>query len=389
MMNNVKHFCFVVLFFSSAICLAQESSKFKENLSFRGYLKYMQTLGFASESELAVDNLIHNRLNFGYDLGNGHRIVSEFRNRIFYGASVSSIPNYGKLINEYDGVLPFEFLIVGNSNVVMSTIIDRAYYQYSSEKTQLRLGRQRINWGINTTWNPNDVFNSYNIYDFDYEERKGADAIRFSYFPTYMSSIDVAYKFTGDWKTDIFSAMYKFNTMNYDFQFLAGKFQEKISVGTGWAGSIKSIGFKGELTVFKPYENNGEATNTSFSTSFDYSLKNGTYLMTSYLFNSSGTNLVSDSVNDVFEVPNAEYLMPAKHNAMGTVSYMFSPIFTGSLMTVYSFGVNSLSLAPTTTFSIMNNLDLDVIGQFFWQEFSTSSFKNIGNGIYWRFKWSF
>ena len=111
--------------------------------------------------------------------------------------------------------------------------------------------------------------------------------------------------------------------------------------------------------------------------------------MTSYLFNSSGTNLVSDSVNDVFEVPNAEYLMPAKHNAMGTVSYMFSPIFTGSLMTVYSFGVNSLSLAPTTTFSIMNNLDLDVIGQFFWQEFSTSSFKNIGNGIYWRFKWSF
>ena len=36
---------------------------------------------------------------------------------------------------------------------------------WANEKLQLRVGRQRINWGINTTWNPNDIFNSYNIYD--------------------------------------------------------------------------------------------------------------------------------------------------------------------------------------------------------------------------------
>ncbi len=348
----------------------------------------MQTLAFAGNTDLAVDNLFHNRLNFAYENQKGHKFVAEFRNRIFYGTSVNSIPNYGNLINEYNGVLPFEFLFVSNSNVVMSTIIDRAYYQYTSEKTQFRVGRQRINWGINTTWNPNDLFNSYNIYDFDYEEREGADAVRFSYFPTYMSSFDIAYKFTGDWKTDIFSAMYKFNNWNYDFQFLAGKFQEKISLGTGWAGSIKSIGFKGELTFFQPYDFVSKM-NTSFSTSLDYSLRNGTYLMASYLYNSSGTNMLSDITNPIFEVPNAESLMPASHNIMGTTSYMFSPIFSGSLMTVYSFGINSLSLAPAATFSVMNNLDLDIIGQFFWQEFTDSPFQNIGNGVYWRFKWSF
>ena len=387
-MNNVKPLFLILCVMFVVKINSQEQATFKERFSFRGYLKYMQTLGFAAESELAVDNLIHNRLNFAYETENGHKVVTEFRNRIFYGTSVSSIPNYGDLINEYDGVLSFEFLIIGNNNVVMSTIIDRAYYQYSSEKTQLRVGRQRINWGINTTWNPNDLFNSYNIYDFDYEEREGADAIRFSYFPTYMSSFDIAYKFTGDWKTDIFSAMYKFNRWNYDFQVLTGKFQEKITFGTGWAGSLKNVGFKGEFTVFKPYVASGD-TNTSFSTSFDYSLKNGTYLMTSYLFNSSGTNMLSDTANGVFEVPNAEFLMPAKHNIIGSSSYMGSPVFTTSLMAVYSFGINSFSLAPTATFSVMNNLDLDIIGQFFWQEFSTSHFQNIGNGIYWRFKWSF
>lgn len=387
-MKYAKQFLSISFLLASTFVFSQEKNSFKDNYSSRGYLKYMQTLAFNAEGEMAVDNLIHNRLNFAYETESGHKFVTEIRNRIFYGASVTSIPNYGDLINEYDGVLPFEFLIVGNSNVVMSTIIDRAYYQYSTEKAQLRIGRQRINWGMNTTWNPNDLFNSYNIYDFDYEEREGADAIRFSYFPNYMSSIDVAYKFTGDWKTDIFSAMYKMNKWNYDLQFLVGKFQENISFGTGWAGSLKNVGFKGELTFFQPYEFE-ETMNTSFSTSFDYSLKNGTYLMASYLFNSSGTNLLSDSANPIFNIPNAEYLMPAKHNAMGLASYMISPIFSTSLTTVYSFGLNSLSLAPTATFSIMNNLDLDIIGQFFWQEFSSSEFQNIGNGVYWRFKWSF
>ena len=90
-----------------------------------------------------------------------------------------------------------QWSLVDNSNVVLSVIADRFYYQFAAEKLELRLGRQRINWGINTTWNPNDIFNSYNIYDFDYEEREGSDAIRLKYFPNYQSSLDLAYKFTG------------------------------------------------------------------------------------------------------------------------------------------------------------------------------------------------
>ena len=81
--------------------------------------------------------------------------------------------------------------------------------------------------------------------------------------------------------------------------------------------------------------------------------------------------------------------MPAEHNTMVQASYAVSPIFNTSLATVYSFGINSLSTIPSLTFSVMTNLDLDIIGQFFWQEMTTAPFQNIGNGIYWRFKWSF
>ncbi len=355
---------------------------------FNGYLKYMQTLAFAAESDLEVNNLLHNRLNFSFYSTGGSKFVAQIRNRILYGASVKSIPNYGESINEYDGILPFEFLIADTENVVISSIIDRCYYQYANEKLQLRIGRQRINWGINTTWNPNDVFNSYNIYDFDYEEREGADAVRLTLFPNYMSSFDIAYKFTGDWKTDIVAAMYKFNTWNYDIQLLAGKFQEKAVLGTGWAGNLKTMGFKGELSYFHAI-NETDNSNISATTSFDYSLKNGTYLLATYLYNSSGTNDIIDPSNAIFEIPNAENLMPAEHNTMVQASYAVSPIFNTSLATVYSFGINSLSTIPSLTFSVMTNLDLDIIGQFFWQEMTTAPFQNIGNGIYWRFKWSF
>ena len=52
----------------------------------------------------------------------------------------------------------------------LHTMLDRAWIDYTRGKLQLRLGRQRINWGTNLVWNPNDVFNTFSYFDFDYEE---------------------------------------------------------------------------------------------------------------------------------------------------------------------------------------------------------------------------
>jgi len=359
-----------------------------ERFNFNGYLKFMETLAFSSSNKVQVDNLVHNRLNFSYQSLKGSKIVAQFRNRIFFGASVKSIPDYGDLVTQYDGVIPLEWLIVDSESLVINTIVDRLYYEFSNEKVQVRVGRQRINWGINTTWNPNDLFNSYNIYDFDYEEREGSDAVRVTLFPNYMSSIDAAYKFTGNWDTDVMAFKYKFNKWNYDFQFLGGKFEEYITLGTGWAGSVGMTGFKGEFTYFTPYTS-AETSEVSFSTSIDYSFGNGTYVLGTYLLNTTGENNVVDPTLAVFKIPNAMNLMPSKHTSMLQLAYPVSPIFNTSLGAVYGFGMNSLTVFPTLTYSIVTNLDFDLIGQFFWQELPAASFQNVGNAVYWRLKWSF
>jgi hypothetical protein len=373
---------FVFLLINSFTVTSQENEWTGQ---FNGYVKYMQTLGMSADNPVQVDNLIHNRLNFKFYNKSYSSFVVQVRNRLFYGDIVKQVPNYGEFINQYDGVLPLEFLWGDNSNYVLSTIVDRAYYDYTSDKFRLRIGRQRINWGINTTWNPNDLFNSYNIYDFDYEERQGADAIRLTLFPGLMSSIDIAYKFTGSADTDIAAIRYKFNKFAYDWQLLVGKFQNQFSFGTGWAGSISTLGFKGEMTYFTGVK----GSNISASTSLDYSWSNGFYLLGTYLLNTTGSSSLIDPQLSVFEVPNAEFLMPAKHNFMVSSSYLISPVLNSSLAFVYAPGVNSLTLLPTITLSVKTNIDLDLIGQFFWQELPTAAFANLGNGVYWRFKYSF
>ncbi len=41
-------------------------------------------------------------------------------------------------------------------------------------------------------WNPNDVFNVQNYFDFDSPEKPGSDAIRMQYYPSFTSTAEIA-----------------------------------------------------------------------------------------------------------------------------------------------------------------------------------------------------
>ena len=116
----------------------------------------------------------------------------------------------------------------------------------------MNAGRQRINWRINFLWNVNDIFNAYNFSDFDYEERQGTDAIVFSKYIKDLNKLDVAISIIRDFKNYSIVARYGWNKNIYDFQVLSGKVQDNVFIGGGCDGSIKNIGWKGELSTFYP-----------------------------------------------------------------------------------------------------------------------------------------
>ena len=144
---------------------------------------------------------------------------------------------YAGLIGDDDGVVDMSWNIIEEQSFLFNTTIDRLWLDLHYDKFQITLGRQRINWGQTFVWNPNDIFNAYSYFDFDYVERPGSDAIRFQYFPSSSSVAEVALKV--DDENDITAAgLWRFNLWNYDIQFLAGLMNsEDVVIGAGWSGS--------------------------------------------------------------------------------------------------------------------------------------------------------
>ena len=362
----------------------------QSGLSFSGYVKGVQTVSFEDiKDSIITSNLINNRLNFRWDVSEGMTSALEVRNRLFYGEQVKYTPGFGRFLDEDMGLVDLSANIVDENNLVLNTSVDRLWINWANDDWDVRAGRQRINWGLNLTWNPNDIFNAYNFLDFDYEERPGSDAIRVQYYMGLFSNFDIAYK-PGKGKDDDVGALrFFFNDWGYDFQFFGGIYLDDITAGTGWAGSISDAGFKGEFSYFHPYNGNeDESDEVSASLSVDYSFPNGIYLNGSILFNSLGSNSFSGVQNFLDSELSPKLLMPAKYSLLLQGSNSFSPIFNGSLSVIFSPVVNLAIIYPQFGYSIAEDWDLDFIAELFWAE-KNDSFQSIGNYIFTRLRWSF
>ena len=227
-----------------------------KNWDLDGYVKYMGTLSYPDSSPDSVDHLLHQRFNFEYRFDSELRLNASMRNRVFYGDS-AKIPGYGDLIGLDPGYWDMSTTWLDSNGWVGNTQFDRAYIdwkpsEFAGGDWQARVGRFRINWAMSTLWNPNDIFNAYSIYDFDYEERSGADAVLISRKLGFASSLDFVYNPNVDNKLTSYAARYLTNYASWDMQFLIGKSGFDHVIGAGFAGDIGGAGFRGEFSYFDP-----------------------------------------------------------------------------------------------------------------------------------------
>ena len=370
---------------------AQEKQNWaSEHLDFSGYVKYLNTSSFTSLDSIGNDNLIHNRLNFKVYANDNLTLAIELRNRIFWGTSVKSIPDYASIVEQSTQDIDMTDLLIKQPALIMLSNIDRLYIDYHSNKWQLVLGRQRINWGKNLVWNPNDLFNAYSFFDFDYEERPGTDALRAKYFTSGNSSLEFAINYTDEWKNNTVAIKYNFNKFQYDFQMIVAKYLENYTLGLGWEGVIKDMGFKGELSYFMPYGNSIEDNAFVGSISFDYYFKNDISLNVSTLYNSDGISNTNayDTSQLYSESIDVKHLMPNKWSFFGQASKTFTPAIAGSIASIYAADIDMVFFMPQFTYSISQNWDFDVTGQLYYGK-QEEQFSNLGNSVYLRFRYSF
>jgi len=388
--NYTKYIFTLFLSFLSIIINAQTDDSKPSWIELKGYIKYIQNTTFVQKIDSnASTNLIHNRLNFKFNIASKFSARLEVRNRIFYGEQIEQTPNFGDLINQDNGFFDLSHLWVNEESFVAQSTIDRMLLQYSDEKWEVIIGRQRINWGINNVWNPNDLFNAFNLLEFDYEERPGSDAVRIQHNLKNNASFELAYKASKNSEKQIAALLYKWNRKKYDFQLLSGIYQTDFVVGGGWAGSIKEAGFKGEMSYFIPKQKSLESSeNFCLSLMADQTFKNDWYLALTMLYNSNPTNafMISEGIYN-FNV-SAKMLFPFEYNFHFTALKTISPISSFNFSFIYSPEKNTLILIPSFAWNVATNFDLDFMAQSFFAD-QADSYKNLVTNVFIRSRWSF
>ena len=148
---------------------------------FNGYITNMQSVMYEDANEIwLTDNLIHNRLNLFWYPSEHFTGTIQVRNRFMYGDQIrfDEDGTYAHGLDEDGGLFDLTTNLFSEQSFLLNSTIDRFWMSYERGKMNIKIGRQRINWGQCFAWNPNDIFNVYSFFDFDYEERPGSDAIR-------------------------------------------------------------------------------------------------------------------------------------------------------------------------------------------------------------------
>ncbi|MDH3709789.1 MAG: hypothetical protein OER04_07860 [Cyclobacteriaceae bacterium] len=370
--------------------IGQDSLEVEKKWFVDGYVKDLVTLNLIRGFDSAwVENQIHHRLNFKWYPSSEFSAYVEIRNRIFWGDFAKNIPIYDQLVDLNNDVLDLSVVWVDEGSWVLHSMIDRAYVEWNHEDWEVRLGRQRINWGVALVWNPNDLFNAFSFFDFDYEERPGSDGIRIKKYTGFASSVELASNITDDIDELTSAFLWKINKGQYDFQFLVGKALEDLAFGAGWAGNIGDGGFKGEITYLHPYTSNQNHPVLLASLSGDYSFASSFYLHGAFFLNTEG----SQNPNFAFLSQrlgrlNVRNLSPYIVSSLLQTSYSFSPLINGGIALIYYPGSNALFLNPSMTVSLKENLDLDLIGQFFFDT-PNEDYKPVNKFLFFRLKWSY
>lgn len=383
-------------FFIPVTLQAQDDGPKK--LQVHGYVKFLQTNSFSPIPGLDTtlkftDNLLHNRLNLHWYPAKRWKVALEARNRLFWGDQVRQ-PGYADAIDQYNGLLDLSVRWIDDGGFLLHSVIDRAYVNYSHEKWDITLGRQRINWGVNLIWNPNDLFNAYNFLDFDYEERPGRDAVRIQYFPGTLSRAEVAFAPADTLENSVAAALYRFNAKGYDIQVIGGYLSGDIALGGGWEGNLGQIGFKGEGTYFLSTGLSNDTTNAlGASLTFDYMFGSGLLLTGSALYNSQGKAAGAAQGGLAAAQLSARNIFPTEWGFYGSASWQPHPLVNLNSGVIYGTTNNLVIWVPSVTYSIKENWDIDLVGQVFFSDrpvgLGGARFGAAGAGVFGRLKWSY
>ena len=343
---------------------------------------------FGRFEETAWSRLIHNRISVTADLRSGLSARMDIRNRIMIGSLMRKTPGWADAMDPPQGGLDLSVRWIDKRDILLLSEIDRLQFTWSRETWELTVGRQRINWGINNIWNPNDLFNTYNFLDFDYEERPGSDAIRFRFFAPAERTLELAYKPGRKPGEHVAALLWRFNRRGFDHQIISGIHHRDLVIGTGWAGSIGETGFKGEGTYFHPVDHLTDTTGIfSASVMFDRTFAKETYLSASIWYTNRTPGMAGSLLNANLRL-TPKSLFPYRLALQAACSKGFGSGYAFAAAMVFAPERSTFIVLPSLSREIDASWDADLTLQSMLAK-DNGSFGLSGAALFLRLKHSF
>jgi hypothetical protein len=339
----------------------------QQKVSLNGYVNELYTPIYLPSENLYIDNgLIHNRLNFEYTPDNKWSFTVEVRNRAVFGNFSSLSPDYFSMLTADNGWMNLSWNSIQGNSYVLNTSVERLNIAYSYKKWSVVVGRQRINWSQTLMFNPNDIFNGYSFFDFDYPEKAGSDAVRLSYYPSAVSVVEVAAKLNR-WRQLTAAALYRFNVGGWDVQALGGVVNQYDQVvGAGFSGEAGGVNLRGEASFFHSTQIDAPLRNTLVASfGADYTFKNSLALTGTILYNQQPPGS-SGNFMSLYNAPLTPTMLSITDwTACVQASYPITPLLTGGLAVVSFVDMPAFYFGPSADYSLSNNLTFSAMVQFF------------------------
>lgn len=247
--------------------------------------------------------------------------------------------------------------------------LDRLNLAWSSERLDVTLGRQAIGFGRIATYSPLDIIAPFPVDAIDTEFRPGVDAARATVHYGLDGQLGAVAVFGETTRHNSYLLTWADNHGGIDLLAMSGVLRHRPMLGLGAAGSIGSLGLKGEAALFKGDrggEINGDRHRYMLIAAVEswYRFDNGLTLIAEYLHNGTGSREPASYPAAAQSAPLREGLssLLGRHYLLLAPSLELHPLATLSGLLIWNLADNSWLLRPTLSISLADNLGLEL----FW-----------------------
>lgn len=380
MKKALKSILFFALLFNG-IADAQE---------FKGHLKLLNNLFIPHPDTLIwfSDQTLENRLEIRWDATDWLRFDVQARSRLVYGDFVENLPNYSSLIGNKQGWVDLSFLWADGRSFVGHTELDRLSARVSFKSVELTIGRQRINWGFDLVWNPNDVFNTSSYLNLEYPERPGTDAVNLKVHTGALSYLDFVYQPNKTADSSAYGVRYRTHIARTDFQVLAARMADYYVLGGGLSGELGQFALRSEVSYFGAQKLNAKSGFVA-TLSADRSIGGNSFMQLGALYNSFGSKSGHEPLSFIEpKVQSPMMLSRGKVNFFVGINSTVATLFTPSLAILANPADGSAAIIPGIAYSASDNLILALTAIVFTGH-PTEEYQNMGQLAYFKVQSNF